>query len=96
MSNTAKAKAAIKRRRQQLAFDKLTPAEQIRRRAAGLDPYEPEHIRAKKRAAELEKHKKHFDALPKEVRDKLTALGVSPYQGDGVRIRRTCGTIKAK
>ena len=36
-----------------------------------------------------------FDRKPKEVREKLAALGVSPYQ-EGVVIRRTCGTIRAK
>lgn len=93
---TIKARAAIKKRREQLAFDKLPAEEKEKRKRAGLDPYEPEQIRAKKKAAELEKRKKYFDKLPKEARDALTALGVSPHQGDGVKIRRTCGALSVK
>lgn len=94
MDNVKKAERAIKRRRDQLAFDKLSKEEQQRRTRAGLNPYESEQTRAARRKAEKERRKKHFDSQPKEIRDKLTALGVSPYQED-VIIRRACGTLKA-
>ena len=95
----AKAKLQLRRlqlRREQLAFDKLTPEEQEQRRRVGLDPYEPEFIRARKKAAALEERKRLFKKLPKETRDALTALGVSPYREDGEVIRRFGGGFSIK
>ena len=91
-----KAKAKIKLRREQLAFDKLPKEEQEKRRRLGFDPYEPEHIREKKRRAEVERRKKCFDELPKDTRDALTALGLSPYLEDGQVIRRFGGSFSIK
>lgn len=90
-----KVRAAIKLRREQLAFDKLPEKEKENRRRCGLDPYEPEEIRKKKQAATRQQWKRHFDRLPAEARNKLTELGVSPYQKDDAVIRRLSGPIKA-
>ncbi len=90
-----KTKAAIQLRLKQLKeqaeFDKLTPAEKERRRAAGMDPYEPEAIRNRKKALALEQRKKAFDKLPKEDRDALTRLGLSPYQDTETIVHRESG-----
>ena len=86
-----KAKAAIQLRREQLEFDKLSPAEKKRRRAAGLDPYEHEAIRKRKKEIALEQRKKAFDKLPKKDREALTRLGVSPYQEQETIVHRGSG-----
>ena len=96
MTKIERAKRAIKRRRDQLAFDKLPESRKRELRRVGMDPYEPEQIREKKKAAELERRKREFNQLPKEAREKLTALGVAPGESDGVIIRRQCGAISAK
>ena len=94
MDNVKRAERAIKKRREQLAFDKLSKEEKERRTRAGFNPYETEQKREARKKAERERRKRFFDSQPKEVRDKLTALGVSPYQ-DGVIVRRECGALKA-
>ena len=93
---TKEIREKIRQRRAQLEFDNLPKDEQERRRKAGLDPYESEQIRAKKRAAEIERRKKFFNTLSKETRDQLTALGLSPYQDGEEVIRRECGTLSVK
>lgn len=86
----------IQQRREQLAFDKLSKADQEKLRAVGQDPYETDEIRAKRRAAEIERRKKNFDKLSEEARQALTALGVSPYQDGSEIIRRESGSFSVK
>ena len=96
MDAMTKARRAVIRRRRELAeFDKLPLKEQQRRTAQGLNPHEPLATRRAKQGRIRAEIEKRMDKLPKEERERLTALGVYRSK-DGVRIRRTCGTINAK
>lgn len=94
MKSLDTSKAAVRIRREQLAFDNLPEEERSRMNKIGLDPYESEAVRARKKKAERERRKKDFDKLPKERRDALTMSGASPYQDEDAAVRRESGSIK--
>ena len=95
MDAIKRARAAVRRRREQIRFDGMSLEERHRKTLIGENPYETDEVRAKKREAELERRKRDFDMLPEDGRKFLESIGASPYQRDKV-VRRVSGSIITK
>ena len=76
-------KKAIDKRKRELAnFDKRTETEKKQLTEIGLNPYESEKQRAKRKKAYMEKRQREFEKLPEKEKRILTALGWAPQTGD--------------
>ena len=73
-------KALEKRKRELAAFDKKTEAEKKQLTEIGLNPYESEKVRARRKKAYTEKRQREFEKLPEKEKRILTALGFAPHE----------------
>ncbi len=74
---------AIKQRKRELDnFDNSTKEEQKKLTELGLNPYESNELRAKRKKAHFEKRKREFNALPEKERRILTKLGFNPHENE--------------